>query len=212
MIRRSTVVYILILLALAGAYFYLKVRKAPEADVLVTPEATEQVNYLFTADEGVPTSVHIESLAGETVEVARDAENAWALTLPFEAKAEQGASEAAATQISTMRVLDKVPDLDPKVAGLEPPSYTLTVKFNGGVERTVNIGVVTPSESGYYVRDASGGDVLIVSKSAVDALLMLLTNPPYLETLTPSPTVTETPLPTTPTVNTPANETVTPQP
>ena len=211
MIRRSTVVYILILIVVAGAYFYLKFREAPVTDVLVTPEVTEQINYLFTADEGVPTSIRIESKSGETVEVRRDAENAWVVSQPVEANAEQGASEAAATQVTTMRILDKVTDVDPKILGLESPEYILTVKFNSNVERTVNIGVVTPSESGYYVRDASGGDVLIVSKSAVDALLMLLTTPPYLETLTPSPTATETPLPTTPTVI-PTDETVTPQP
>ena len=77
------------------------------------------------------------------------------------------------------------------------------MRFNSKVERTVNIGVVTPSESGYYVQDAAGGDVVIVSKSGIDALLMLLTNPPYLETLTPNPAATETLLP---------NETMTPQP
>jgi hypothetical protein len=207
MIRRSTVVYIIVLLIVAGAYFYLKYSRAPEADVLSTPEATEQVSYLFTADEGVPTSIRVESKAGETVEVARDTENAWAIMAPIHAKAEQGSAEAAASQVTTVRVLDKVPDLDPKIVGLEPPEYSMTVMFNGGAERTLNIGVVTPSESGYYVQDASGGDVQIVSKSAVDALLLLLTAPPYLETLTPSPMVTETPIPATPT-----HGTITPTP
>ena len=203
MIRRSTVVYMVVLLIVAGAYFYLKFRKEPVADVLVTPEATEQVSYLFTAEEGIPVSIRIQSKTGEAVEVARDADSAWALTQPVEAKADQAAAEAAATQISTMRVLDKVTNVDPKIVGLQTPEYSLTVRFNSKVERTVNIGVVTPSESGYYVQDAAGGDVVIVSKRGIDALLMLLTNPPYLETLTPNPAATETLLP---------NETMTPQP
>ena len=212
MIRRPTVVYIIILVTLAGAYFYIKNRPQP-ADILVTPEASEQITYLFTAEEGVPTSIRIESKAGEKVEVVRDASNAWALTLPLEAKADQASAEAAAAQVTTMRILDKVPNLDPSIAGLQTPEYVLTVKFNGNVERTVNIGVVTPSESGYYVQDASGGDVQIVSKSSVDALLSLLTSPPYLETLTPSATATETPLATaTLEAGTPATETATPQP
>lgn len=206
MIRRSTVVYIVVLLVVAGAYFYLKFRKEPEADVLVTPQATEQVSYLFTAEEGIPTGIRLQSKTGQSVEVARDAQSVWALSQPIEAKAEQSASEAAATQVSTMRILDRVRNVDAKIVGLEHPEYVLTVKFNSKVERTVNIGVVTPSESGYYVQNASGGDIVVVSKSAIDALLMLLTNPPYLETLTPSPAVLDT-LPT----GTP-NETTTPQP
>ena len=92
MIRRPTVVYILVLLALAGAYYYLKNRPQPAEGLTVTPEATEQGEYLFAADEGVPTSIRIESKAGETVELARGSDNAWALNQPMEAKAEQGSS------------------------------------------------------------------------------------------------------------------------
>ena len=185
MIRRSTVVYIIILLMLAGVYYYLNNREQP-ADLTATPEAAEEITYLFSADEGVPTTIVIESKTGETAGIARNEENAWALTLPVEAEAEQGASEAAASQITTMRILDTVPALEPGMVGLSDPEYTLTVGFNDGMERTVHIGVVTPTESGYYVRDASGGDVLIVSKSSVDSILRLLTSPPYLETPTQS--------------------------
>ena len=204
MIRRSTVVYIVILLIIAGAYFYLKVRKEPVTDVLVTPEGTEQVSYVFTAEDGIPTSLRLQSKTGQTVEVARDANSVWTLRQPAEAKADQSAAEAAATQVSTMRILDKVNNVDSKIVGLQNPEYVLTVKFNSKVERTVHIGVVTPSESGYYVQDASGGDVLIVSKNAIDALLTLLTNPPYLETLTPNPAETATPIQ--------PDETITPTP
>jgi hypothetical protein len=211
MIRRSTVVYILILLVLVGAYFYIK-NRPKSADIALTPAVTDTpVAYLFTSDEGVPSTIRIQSQAGEIVEVTRDASAAWVLTQPIAAKADQGSAEAAATQVETMRVLNKVPNLDPKIAGLQTPEYVLTVKFKSKVERTVNIGVVTPSENGYFVQDASGGDVQVVSKSAVDALLGMLTTPPYLETLTPSPTPTGTILPTaTPAMT--ANETATPQP
>lgn len=202
MIRRPTVVYMVILLALAGAYYYLNNRDQPAADILVTPGPTDQPTYLFNAESGIPTSIRVQAASGETVEVARDADNAWALILPLEAKAEQGASEAAASQVTTLRVLDVVPDVDPEIVGLKVPEYLLTVKFNNSVERTLNIGVVTPTESGYYVQDASGGDVLIVSRGAIDSLLGLLTAPPYLET----------PMPSLPATDTSPAETVTPQP
>jgi hypothetical protein len=215
MIRRSTVVYIVLFLALAGAYYYLNNREKP-ADIEVTTEPSSEIApaYLFTAEDGTPSSIRIESNAGDTVEVVRGADNAWTLTQPIEAKADQGAAEAAASQITTMSILDTVPEIDPKIVGLETPEYVLTVKFINGVERTVDIGVITPTESGYYVRDADG-KVIIVSRSAIDALLGLLNNPPYLETLTPGPippTETLTPLPPsqTPEVGPPPSVTATP--
>lgn len=202
MIRRSTVVYIVLLLVLAGVYYYLNNREQPaEIELTVEPSSEVAEEYLFTAEEGTPTSIRIESKSGETVEVARGEDNAWTLIQPVEAKADQGASEAAASQVSTMRILDTVPDLDPGIIGLDDPEYVLTLKFTSGGQRTVDVGVITPTESGYYVRDAD--KTVIVSRSAIDSLLGLLTNPPYLET--------PTPVPVTPEAGTPSSESATPQ-
>ncbi len=198
--RRSTVVYLILLLGLAGVYYYLNNREQL-ADITVTLEPESQVSYLFTAEDGLPASIRIEAKTGATIEVARGADKAWTLILPVEAKADQAAAEAAASQVTTLRILDSVPDVDPEIVGLSVPEYTLIIRFTSGVERKAEIGVITPTESGYYVRDASGG-IVIVGKSSLDSLLGLLTNPPYLET----------PLPSTPEAGTPSAETATPAP
>lgn len=198
--QRSTIVYLLLLLGLAGVYYYLNNREQP-ADITVTLEPETQVSYLFTAEDSLPTSIRIEAKTGEAVEVTRGADEAWALILPIEAKADQAAAEAAASQVTTLRILDSVPDVDPEIVGLSVPEYTLIIRFTSGVERKAEIGVITPTESGYYVRNADG-EIVIVSKSSLDSLLGLLTNPPYLET----------PLPSTPEAGTPPDETATPTP
>lgn len=181
--RRPTIIFLLLFLVLAGAYYYLNNREQP-ADVELTLEPTTEVRYLFTAEDGLPTSIRIESKAGDVVEVARDAENAWALIQPIEAKADQASAEAAASQVPTMQIIDTVPDVDPEIVGLTDPEYTFTIMFTNGVERKVDIGVITPTESGYYVR-TTNEDIVIISRSSVDALLGLLTTPPYSETPTP---------------------------
>ena len=145
--RRSTVVYLVLLLVLAGVYYYLNNREQP-ADITVTLEPEAQVSYLFTAEDGLPTSIRIEAKNGETVEVARGADEAWALILPIEAKADQAAAEAAASQVATLRIVDNVPDVDPEIVGLSLPEYTLIIRFTSGVERKAEIGVITPTESG----------------------------------------------------------------
>ena len=185
MIRPSTVVYIVLLLVLAGAYYYLNNREQP-ADLEPTAEAGTEVApaYLFTAEEGAPTGIRIEAKSGDTVEVARGADNAWELIQPVEAPADQAAAEAAATQLTALRILETVPDVDPEIVGLETPEAVLTVQFTDGGERTIDIGVVTPSESGYYVR-STAGQVVIVSRSAIDSVLGILIAPPYLETPIP---------------------------
>jgi hypothetical protein len=94
----NTVVYITILLALAAVYYYLNNRGQP-ADIEITPGSTEEISYLFKAEEGIPTRILIQSRSGEAVEVARNAGNAWALVQPVETEAEQGSAEAAASQL-----------------------------------------------------------------------------------------------------------------
>jgi Domain of unknown function (DUF4340) len=214
--RRSTIVIILLLLIVAGAYYYVN-NHAKSADVSLTQEPTTQaVSYLFNAQDGIPTDIRVESKTGETVELARNAQNAWALKQPIETAAEQRAAEAAASQVTTIQVTAHLPNtVSLKDVGLDAPAYTLIVKFTNGVERKANIGVVTPSESGYYVQLDGAGQIVIVSKDSIDALIGLLTNPPYAETLTPSPTAptpTETPLPPTLGPTTPTESTATPTP
>ena len=97
-----------------------------------------------------------------------------------------GVVEAAAGQVSTLQILERVPGLAPEAAGLADPEYTMMFQFTGGVERNIQIGVLTPTERGYYAR-AEDGEVLIVSVSAVDSLLRLLTDPPYAPTAAPPP-------------------------
>jgi hypothetical protein len=190
--RRSTLIFFLLFVALAGVYYYLRNREAP-AEIEITFEPEDVVTYLFSAEDGVPTGILIESADGQVVELKRDAANAWALIQPIEAAANPGSVEAAASQLTTMRILETLPGIELDVVGLDDPAYELTVSF-GEVERTVSIGVITPSGSGYYVLDPNG-EVVVVPTSAVDSLLSLLTNPPYLETPTPSATATETPIP-----------------
>ena len=182
--RRSTVIYILLFLGMASAYYYLNNRPEPadtDTTATVTPEAT--IEYLFSSADGNISSIRVESQTGEIVEMARNAENAWALIRPTEAAAEQGAAEAAASQLTTVRISEHLPNISPKDVGLDVPAYSLSVKFTNGVERIAEIGVITPTESGYYV--SIDGEIVIVSRGAIDTLIGLLANPPYAETPTP---------------------------
>jgi hypothetical protein len=169
MIRPSTVVYVpppRISLSL----FLLKGRDQT-ADIELTAEPVQKSRKRISSRrKKVPDQYRIESKTGGLW--VRDAEEFWALTEPVEAKADQAAAEAAASQVTAMRILDTIPNVDFKIVGLENPEYVLTVKFTSGGERTVDIGVITPTESGYYVRDAEG-EVVIVSRDAIEPLIGL---------------------------------------
>lgn len=182
--RRSTQIVLVIFLALVGLLVYLNQRPPPASEADSTP--TETVEYLFSATAGLPTSIAIEAKTGERVAIERNDAGEWVLKQPIETNADQGSAEAAASQLSALRILSR-PDVVPKEAGLVEPSYVMTVKLTGGTEEVVRIGDLTPTSIGYYTNINGGDEVLIVSKTGLDALLTLVTSPPYVETPTPVP-------------------------
>jgi hypothetical protein len=185
MIRRTTWIILVILLALVGFSFYVKGQKARQASE-ATPTAGPAA--LFASTEGTPTDIKIEGSAGVTVQVSRDQTGKWVLKAPAEADADQAAAEAAATQVGALRVISTV-QLGPDVVGLDKPDYTVTVSFGASKTHRLLVGSVTPIQNGYYVQ-LDGGQSQVVEKGGLDALLGLLSKPPYLATPTPVASIT----------------------
>jgi hypothetical protein len=210
MIKRNTWILLVLFAALVGFALFQKYKPpTEEPDEDVTPTATvAPVEFLFPAEEGVVTSILIESKEGEVIGVERG-EEGWVVTIPVEANADQGPVEAAASQATALTILSRL-KIDPAAAGLESPAYTITVGFTSGKVFTAEIGDETPIGSGYYARK-DGGDVLVITKDGLDALLNLLWYSPALATDTPLPS--ETPTPTqTPSETTTPEATATPTP
>ena len=209
MFSAGTWITLLLLAVLIGFTFYLN-RKKETIAAEATPTGGE-ITSVFAATEGTVSSIEIKPVDGETVRIARNEQNAWAIELPLETEADQGLAEAAATQISALKVIDPV-DGKLDVFGLDNPAYTITIEFAGGTPalaggaretHTLEIGDSTPTNSGYYVR-VDKDKMMITDLSGIDSLLQLVNFPPYLNTPTPTPLPpTETPVPPTEEVTTP---------
>ncbi len=179
--RMGTWITVILLAALIGLAFYLN-SKAKTQNAEATPSTT--VSYVFTSEDGLPSSIEVKPQEGEAVRLVRNAENAWALELPENVPADQGLAEAAATQVSTLRILRDI-DAAPDILGLDKPTYVITIKFTGGSEHILEVGDKTPTNNGYYVRKDKE-KMFIVDLSGLESLLNLVTSPPYLKTPTPS--------------------------
>jgi hypothetical protein len=189
--RAGTLIAVLLLLAMIELTVYLKQQK--EKTDTGTATAVSEAAPIFNAEDGVVTSIEIKPTEGETVKVARDAKNVWALELPTKTEADQALAEAAATQVSALKVISQI-NADPEIFGLKNPAFTITIEFKGGKKRTLEIGDATPTNSGYYVR-VDKDKMMIADLSGIQSLLQLVISPPYLNTPTPtSVPPTETPV------------------
>jgi hypothetical protein len=204
----GTWITVLLLIAVIGLSVYLTRQKEKTAAAEVTPASSPEA--IFSAQDGTVSSIEIKPATGEIVKVTRNAENVWAVEMPIQAEANQGLAEAAATQVSALQVLRPIENADPDIFGLKNPTYTITVGFNNGQTRTLEIGDATPSNNGYYVR-VDKDKMMITDLSGIDALLQLAQFPPYLNTPTPTALpATPTPVPPTPVLPTAAVSTPTP--
>jgi hypothetical protein len=68
-----------------------------------------------------------------------------------------------------------IPDLE--TVGLDPAAYTILIETNDGKQLLVNVGNLTPTESGYYVL-TQDRIIYVAGKSGFDGLIKFLENPP----------------------------------
>ena len=187
-----------------GAAIYMNRQAEEKANATETPGAEEA--FVFDGTSPV-TAIEISNAEGVSARIERNADKAWVLSKPEKAEADQGAAEAASSQVGALRIIITIdnPD-DLSIFGLDTPDYLVNIEFEDGTKSTLEVGDKTPTENGYYVRKDKK-EVFVVALSGIDTLGNLIIAPPYLNTPTPSPTATETPLPTATPV--PATETST---
>lgn len=206
--RPATWIAVLLFAALVGLIVLINQREK-QAEAQATPTSLGEDAFVFD-NESALTAIEVKPADGETFRTERNAENVWVLTLPIEAEADQGTVEAAASQVTALKVTSEL-DADPKILGLEKPAFVVTVEFQDGATHRLEVGDKTPTGNGYYAR-LDKKKIMIVAASGIDALTRLPSNPPYLNTPTPTETATppptETPVPPTETESTPE----TPQP
>jgi len=200
--RTGTWITLFVLAVLIGFTYYLNSKK-DNTETAATPASKE--SFVFSEPDGSITSIEITAADGETVKVARNNENVWALELPLAAEADQGLVEAAVSQIMALNIVGTV-DADPGILGLDQPAYVIKLEFTDGKNHTLEVGGNTPTNSGYYVR-MDGKNIMILTLSGIDSLTTLVQSPPLLSTPTPSP------LPSTATPDSPteAREASTPE-
>jgi len=190
MIRRSTLVLIVVFAALAaGAFFWQRAQENQAPTAAATPGNPP----LFTFT-GKITGLRLERANGGVLELERDAQDAWRLIYPKADDTDTATVESAMSQLITAQVLSSLeegPSLE--AAGLAPPVYRLLLNLDDGSQAVMNIGNANPTGSGYYVLVNQQG-MKIVSKYSLESLLKLLDNPPILPTPSPeagSPTPPE---------------------
>jgi hypothetical protein len=194
MIKRTTWILLVILALVIVAYFMVKSRSSATSSE-VTPTALGN-SFLVTQADGTLQVLRISDKQNHLFQMQRDSSGTWVVTLPTPGAADQSLAGAAETQVGALRIVTTLDNsLNLGDAGLDSPSDTIELTFVSGLKHVIQVGTLTPTNSGYYVR-FDAGNLYVVSQSGIDALLNLLTAPPFPATEAPAPTIQETATPT----------------
>jgi hypothetical protein len=183
--------FILVLVVIA--FYIFKDLSANSTEATPTLQGS---NFLVTQADGTLVGLHIYDQQNHSIQMQRDTNGTWIVTQPTFGTADQSLAAAAETQVGALRIVTTLDNqLDLLEAGLNSPAYSIELTFVGGENHVIQVGMLTPTKSGYYVR-YDGGSLYVVSQPGIDALLNLLVTPPFSKTTTPLATFEETITPT----------------
>ncbi len=186
MIKRPTVILLAILILVVAVYLVIKSRNTATA-AQSTPTVLGN-SYLVTQSDGTLQVLSIVDSQNHFFQMKRDTRGMWVVTQPTSGAADQGLASAAETQVGALRIVTTLENqLSLSDAGLDSPAFTIDLTFIGGQKHVIQVGMLTPTSSGYYVR-FDNGNLYVVSQSGIDALVNLLIAPPFPATATPYPT------------------------
>jgi Domain of unknown function (DUF4340) len=193
MIRRNTLIVLgLFILLLGGTLIWQRTKgKTTGAEATATSETAPLISY----DETSMQSISLQAADNRRVKLVRGEDGNWKLSYPPAEATDAEAVKTAIFQLLSVRISSipqTVPDL--KTVGLDQAAYTILIELKDGKQYLINVGNITPTESGYYVLTPDR-TVYIVSKYNLDNFIKLLENPPILLTPTPSQAVPEIPTP-----------------
>lgn len=199
MVRRSTWIVLGIFALLVGFAFFFQRYQGNKTESAATATPTAAPVYLFNLGDASVSGMKIEDNAGNSIDMFQDPIlSNWVIAGSPAEQADTATISSLSSQVKAMKVEETLIQSVPLASiGLDPAAYTITITSSDGSKLVVDIGMKTVIGSGYYVK-GFGGQVMIVSASAMESLLDLLKNPPILPTPTPEVAPTGTVSPTGP--------------
>ncbi len=164
---RNAIILLVIVALLVGAYFLVRNMKTEDEP----SEQTEQYDRLTDYTTDSIESVTLINEDGTFVIVKKDQD--WALSSPSDIRYEPTVLSSIVINASTI-VADKVVEenaADLSIYGLDDPAKAV-VKTTDGKETVIEIGDLTPTQGGNYVKLAGTNKVYVISNFVGEKLTM----------------------------------------
>jgi serine/threonine protein kinase len=166
--------FILLILGMVFGVWYVESSNARVHNVSNAPTSSTSQNTIFAIEDGSPSSIEIDASSGQNIKV-EIVNGHWSVTQPLGVSLNQDSAVAVAKDVASLQILEIFSPVGNSAEdfGLDKPLYVLTIGFSNGDEHKLDVGDVTVTNSGYYVR-VDNRVMYVVGFSQIDNLLSLL--------------------------------------
>ncbi len=165
---RNAIILVVIVALLVGAYFVISKNKA--ADSTSEPSSSTTSIKLTDLTTDKVESVTLQNPDGTFVITQKGTD--WVLTTPADIKADSSVLSSIAINAASVTA-DKLVEenaQDMSKYGLDKP-VIVKLKLTDGTVKSLEIGAVTPTKGGYYVRLTGENKVYVVGSYTIETLL-----------------------------------------
>lgn len=159
---RNAIILVVVLGLLAGAYFYLNNKKAGEENISEGPPDEDEILVIESERDKI-SSIEFNNESGN-FKVVKKGEESWAIEPAMEFPLSNETVESAATDFSAIVankiIEEKASDLSKY--GLDKPKSSVKVGLSDGTFKEVEVGNVTPTSDGIYVKNKGEDKVYVV--------------------------------------------------
>ncbi|HEY9077083.1 MAG TPA: DUF4340 domain-containing protein [Anaerolineaceae bacterium] len=189
MIRRSTWILLIVFFIALGVLIYLE--RNPLSTGEKTPTTTPAPVLLNDWKFEDVISLQYKNNKGISFTLSKQADKTWKYIAERELPANENIVRSTISSILGLNVAASLPlNFQLDTVGLVMPASTIMLTDTQNRQATIQIGNMTPTENGYYLK-VNNAPPVVVNKYALDEVFTLLSPSNFIE-LTPTPSVTPT--------------------
>jgi hypothetical protein len=171
-IKRTTWIFLALFVVVAIAAFFFQQNKSDQPDP--EPTVTPQPPLLQAVDMNELTRIERFSANTDTLVLVTNEEGQWIFEEGESVR--RGMVQELFSSLSSLAVLTSVESgTDLNAIGLEPAQNTIRLVGTNGISTTLEIGDLSPTGNGYYLR-LNQTELYLVSAGGMESILDLLTS------------------------------------
>ena len=190
MVKKSTLILLIIAVVLVGAYVLLQNQGSLDFNSHSDEPTATPLPRFIQLEASNLASLKLTRPEKEDLMISKSADGRWQINVPG-ASITEGNIAQIMTEFNAIQVKQQFNlDLDLTTLGLDNPQYIFTLTQGDGTQHIIKIGNANPLNTDYYAQFDASAPVL-VSQGSIDNIISILESAATPPTSTPAPTATD---------------------